>query len=50
MKEYLGDAVYAELAHGRIILTTENGLRVLNTIVLEPEVAEALYCYLGRQR
>lgn len=45
MKDYLGDSVYArEDGFGSIILTTENGEPddPSNTIVLEPEVYEAL--------
>ena len=47
-KEYLGDSVYAELdAAGGIVLTTENGLGPSNTIVLEPEVINALGRYIA---
>jgi hypothetical protein len=35
---YLGDGVYIQFQPGRIVLTTENGIEVTNTIVLEPEV------------
>jgi hypothetical protein len=39
MKEYIGDAVYVELDEfGDIILTTEDGIRVTNRVVLEPGV------------
>ncbi len=42
-KVYLGDGVYAEAdEYGAIILTTENGLSVTNTIYMEPSVLEAL--------
>jgi hypothetical protein len=42
MKAYLGDAVYADIdEYGCLLLTTENGIRATNTIVLEPEVVEA---------
>lgn len=44
-KTYLGDGVYAELDYG-VRLTTENGFRVTNTIVLEPEVLSALAVYM----
>ena len=49
-KEYLGDAVYADVDvfHG-VILTTENGISATNTIVLEPEVIQALLDYLRRK-
>ena len=48
MKTYLGDSVYADFDGYSIVLTTENGIRVTNTIVLEPEVFEALVAY-GQQ-
>ena len=42
-KVYLGDAVYAEYDElGRIVLTTSDGRRDTNIIVLEPEVWLAL--------
>ena len=42
-KYYIGDGVYAEVDQFRsVTITTSNGLRVTNTIVLEPEVWEAL--------
>lgn len=46
---YLGDSVYARY-DGRIVLTTENGNGPTNTIVLEPEVFEALVRYEARLR
>ena len=56
-KEYLGDGVYAEVAPGellddssRLILTTENGHAITNTIVLELEVIEALRAYIIRYK
>jgi hypothetical protein len=41
-KQYIGDAVYADFDGYAIVLTTENGIRATNTIVLEPEVFTAL--------
>lgn len=42
MKQYLGDGVYGEIdAHGCVVLTTEDGIRTTNSIVLEPEVLTA---------
>lgn len=38
MKRYLGDAVYFEFDGFNVILTTEDGIRATNTIVMEPEV------------
>jgi len=49
MKEYLGDGVYAEMdRYGSLVLTTEDGIRATNRIVLEPEVLIALSEYLER--
>ena len=44
-KQYLGDSVYAEIEGGMIKLTTNNGMRDVDTIFLEPEVYEALVRY-----
>lgn len=47
-KRYLGDAVYAEWDEwGRVVLTTEDGYRATNTIVLESEVYDALVQYVA---
>ena len=47
-KTYLGDAVYAEVDNwGRLVLTTEDGIRATNRIVLEPEELRTLFEYLG---
>ena len=47
-KAYLGDAVYAEVdALHRIILTTEDGDGISNTIIVEPEVMASLLLFLG---
>ena len=48
MKEYLGDAVYAEYTDRGIELTTEDGIRVTNRIFLEPEVLHALISFAKR--
>lgn len=46
-KVYLGDAVYAQVDDiGRLVLTTEDGIRATNTIVLEPEVLANLAAYI----
>lgn len=49
-KIYLGDGVYAEfdLAREIIILTTEDGVSITNTIYLEDFVLEALLKWLKR--
>ncbi len=47
IKEYIGDAVYAELNdYGDIVLTTEDGIRVTNRIVLEPQVMKGFIDFL----
>lgn len=47
-KVYLGDSVYAEIEHGMIKLTTENGLPSgpSNTIFLEPGVYNSLVAFV----
>jgi hypothetical protein len=47
-KVYIGDGVYADYDGFAIILTTENGISISNTIVLEPEVYNSLLLYVGR--
>lgn len=49
-KEYLGDAVYAQMSEstGDLVLTTEDGIRATNTVVLEAEVIVGLISYLKR--
>lgn len=49
-KEYLGDAVYINFDGLRLVLTTEEGIRVTNTIYLNPKVYEALVYYVKRLR
>lgn len=50
-KAYLGDGVYGNLDfHGRVVLTTENGLEATNTVVLEPEVLAKLEKWLAELR
>jgi hypothetical protein len=50
MKVYLGDGVYAEFDEGRLVLTTEDGISVTNTIYLENEVYNALLAFVERLR
>jgi hypothetical protein len=49
-KTYLGDSVYAEIEHGMIKLTTNNGYAddPRNIIYLEPEVLSAFGEWLFR--
>lgn len=45
-KQYLGDGVYVDFDGYMLILTTEDGIRVLNEIFLEPEVYNNLVKYV----
>jgi len=47
-KTYLGDGVYADCDGYHIILTTEDGIRVTNTIFLDPHVARLLTSYIQK--
>lgn len=47
-KEYLGDSVYVDSTPFGIILATENGYGASNTIIMEPEVWQALVDYVNR--
>lgn len=48
-KMYCGDGVYAATTQfGELQLTTEDGISVTNTIVLEPDVWEALLEFASR--
>lgn len=44
-KAYLGDGVYAEFDGAGVVLTTQDGVSIQNTIFLEPEVFENLTKY-----
>ena len=43
---YLGDGLYAKWEGNRLILYTSNGIQVTNTVILEPEVLQALMKFL----
>jgi hypothetical protein len=49
-KEYLGDGVYVDFDGYALVLMTENGIEVTNSIVLEPDVYLALVSYVARLR
>ena len=49
VKEYLGDGVYAQTdSRMGIVLTTEDGISVINTIYLEPAVFQALLRFAAK--
>ena len=48
LKEYLGDSVYPDFDGFAIVLTTENGDGPSNTIVLEPQIINALNNFVER--
>ncbi len=48
MKQYLGDGAYVDYDGYALVLTTEDGIRATNRIVLEPEVYHALVAYVAR--
>lgn len=45
-KAYLGDGCYVQHDGWALVLTTENGIRTTNEIVLEPEVYANLIAYV----
>lgn len=46
-KAYLGDGVYVAHDDFGLVLTTEDGISILNRIVLEPDVYSALVAYVA---
>lgn len=47
-KEYLGDGLYIEVEYFALKVTSENGIEVLNTIVMESREFKALQSYYNR--
>jgi len=45
-KTYLGDAVYAEWIEGFLKLTTEDGIKATNVIMLDDTVLTALLMWI----
>lgn len=45
-KTYLGDGAYAAWDGWNVTLTAEDGLRATDTIVLEPQVLDALFDFV----
>ncbi len=50
LKHYLGDGVYAAYDGYHVVLTTEDGLTVTNSIPLEPAALTALFGYVERRK
>jgi hypothetical protein len=48
MKKYLGDGVYVDYINDQLVLTTENGVAITNTIYLEADVWLELRDYVIR--
>lgn len=48
LKQYIGDGIYADIQNGELILTTEDGISVQNTVVLGPDEWESLCLYMER--
>lgn len=46
-KRYLGDGAYVEFDGYALVLTTEDGIRATNRVVLEPEVWRALEAFVA---
>ena len=46
MKEYIGDGIYADIQNNMMILTTENGVTVQNTIIVDEERWRQLVRYV----
>lgn len=49
-KIYIGDGIYAEYQGYCVVLTTENGICVSNTIVMEKEHVDSLYEWFNKMR
>lgn len=50
-KIYIGDGAYAAInSIGELVLTTENGMSVQNTVVIEPEVYPKLEEFVKQLR
>lgn len=47
-KDYIGDGVYCDFNGYAFVLTSENGVQILDRIVLEPQVYEQLKRYVER--
>lgn len=47
-KQYLGDGLYANFDGHQLCLTAEDGIRVHETVFLEPEVMHSFIAYAKR--
>lgn len=45
-KKYIGDGAYVDYDGYHLVLTTENGISIQNTVCLEPMVWESLKRYV----
>lgn len=46
---YIGDGAYVHFKHADVVVTTSNGYRSTNTIVLEPNVFRCLLANCAKQ-
>lgn len=49
-KTYIGDGAYVDFDGYAVILTTEDGIRATNTVVMEPEVLVEFERWVKRLR
>ena len=47
-KDYLGDGAYVKFDGYHVVLTTEDGINITNTVALEPSVLAAFKRYIDR--
>ena len=47
-KDYIGDGIYIEDQGFAVVLTTENGISVQNSVVIEPLEWESIKRYMAR--
>lgn len=47
-KEYVGDGVYIQVHNNQVMLTTEDGISVQNTIYLDIDMVENIHRYMQK--